>query len=1179
MKKISLLFSLSAIFFTNTLFSQTILNESFDGVTFVPTGWYKAKISPVTSPALGQWERVTTGASPVVNPHSGSAMARFDSPTAGYNTISELGTSVLNLSFGSTYRVRFWVYRGDNAFLQNDLLDVYVNTQQNITGASKLGSIFISRMKSPTETANGWYEYTFDLPTSFSTATNYIIFRATGGSYNVIYLDDVVVEASTCQKPINPTASNILTNSATLNWIVPAIGSPSGYDWEIRTNGSAGTGALGMVASGSTAAGITTTTVAGLTQGIPHSFYVRSSCGADKSTWTNPIIFNTQCDPAPIPYTEKFDGITSGLPACTITENINGGSTWTSSAQLYGSSYSRSAPNAMCSFSGGAGASNPENDWFYTAALSLEAGKCYQLFFAYSTLYAYSSSMRVKLGTGQNETVMTTAELFNSSAITNNQYATYATSFSVATTGVYFIGFNHYGTLGGFNGALFVDDISITESVGFPTAINANPVGGTTAQLNWSVPACGSATSYEWELRTSGAAGSGASGLTSTGIETGLNTTFTSLIENKFYTFYIRSKNNALTSQWSAGVPFQTSCDVRSLPYIQNFDGVIAPALPTCFIKQDISVPYNAWNTWQNVANERSNSLPNCMRFGTNNSTTVGNNWVFTPPFNFIAGKSYRLQFYYRNDIYSMSEKLEVKYGMGANASSMTSPAIFINTDIRNSIFKKVVVDFVPTVTRIYTIGFHGISDALRNFVCIDDIKVEETPTCDVVKEITSTIVTSSSATINWLSPQIGVPSGYNWELRTAGNAGSGTTGLVSSGALGAGAVLLPLSSLASGTAYSFYIRSNCGVENSEWIPYLFTTACAAINVPYNENFDAVAYPNIPPCTRVEEKLDHYKWSTLNYSSRTSPNCLYHSYTFTSPFDDWFFSAPLQLTVGRTYKLSFYYKEEGSGYTDAIEIKMGKYAQGDSMTLAPIYTNTNVSNTAYQLATITFTVPASGVYYVGLHSVIASYSRGVMIDDLNVNEMTPDLIISNQSLSTSTAATSETITANFTVANQGLASAAPQKTYFYLSADNILTPGANGDTLIGVYVHATAIDGVTNTGSLAKQLSIPCALSSGSYYLFMVADGESVVNEISEANNAISLPITIMQGEYWNGLVNTSWETAGNWSCNQIPDATTNVVINSGTVVVHISTTIRSLTVKAGVNFSVAPGVVLTILH
>lgn len=65
----------------------------------------------------------------------------------------------------------------------------------------------------------------------------------------------------------------------------------------------------------------------------------------------------------------------------------------------------------------------------------------------------------------------------------------------------------------------------------------------------------------------------------------------------------------------------------------------------------------------------------------------------------------------------------------------------------------------------------------------------------------------------------------------------------------------------------------------------------------------------------------------------------------------------------------------------------------------------------------------------------------------------------------------------------------------------------------------------------------------------------------------------------WTGNVNGNWENASNWSCGTIPDASTDVVINTGNVFVNINTTVRTLTLAPNVNLTVAPGVTLTIIH
>ena len=66
----------------------------------------------------------------------------------------------------------------------------------------------------------------------------------------------------------------------------------------------------------------------------------------------------------------------------------------------------------------------------------------------------------------------------------------------------------------------------------------------------------------------------------------------------------------------------------------------------------------------------------------------------------------------------------------------------------------------------------------------------------------------------------------------------------------------------------------------------------------------------------------------------------------------------------------------------------------------------------------------------------------------------------------------------------------------------------------------------------------------------------------------------------WTGGASTAWEDPANWSCGSVPDSFTNVIINSGAVVVlNSNTTINSLSISPGASLTVASGAVLTILH
>jgi photosystem II stability/assembly factor-like uncharacterized protein len=75
-----------------------------------------------------------------------------------------------------------------------------------------------------------------------------------------------------------------------------------------------------------------------------------------------------------------------------------------------------------------------------------------------------------------------------------------------------------------------------------------------------------------------------------------------------------------------------------------------------------------------------------------------------------------------------------------------------------------------------------------------------------------------------------------------------------------------------------------------------------------------------------------------------------------------------------------------------------------------------------------------------------------------------------------------------------------------------------------------------------------------------------------EANLLPQAPICTPPFNTWLGTISTAWETAGNWSCGTVPDANTDVIINSGTVVLSSNVTIKSFNIKPGVNFTVNSG-------
>lgn len=82
---------------------------------------------------------------------------------------------------------------------------------------------------------------------------------------------------------------------------------------------------------------------------------------------------------------------------------------------------------------------------------------------------------------------------------------------------------------------------------------------------------------------------------------------------------------------------------------------------------------------------------------------------------------------------------------------------------------------------------------------------------------------------------------------------------------------------------------------------------------------------------------------------------------------------------------------------------------------------------------------------------------------------------------------------------------------------------------------------------------------------------------VVDGNN--STVFTLGFTNYWKGTVSNAWETAANWSCNSIPDANTDVIINSGTVVVNSNGICRSIRVNPFATITVNTGAAITVAH
>jgi hypothetical protein len=154
---------------------------------------------------------------------------------------------------------------------------------------------------------------------------------------------------------------------------------------------------------------------------------------------------------------------------------------------------------------------------------------------------------------------------------------------------------------------------------------------------------------------------------------------------------------------------------------------------------------------------------------------------------------------------------------------------------------------------------------------------------------------------------------------------------------------------------------------------------------------------------------------------------------------------------------------------------------------------------------------------------------------------------------------------------------------YHFNGTDIFVPGSYSDTLTNV----TGCDSIVTLDlsiipspvSVSNISICPSQLPytwNGQQY--NIAGVYNVTFPTSLCDSVATLVLNVMTTDEWLGTINSSWEEPLNWSCG-VPGPASDVIINSGTVILHGDTIINSLTLSASATLTINPGVHLTVLH
>lgn len=339
--------------------------------------------------------------------------------------------------------------------------------------------------------------------------------------------------------------------------------------------------------------------------------------------------------------------------------------------------------------------------------------------------------------------------------------------------------------------------------------------------------------------------------------------------------------------------------------------------------------------------------------------------------------------------LYETSNVIKFIYGTMSSPSSV-SASIGINDQTGGSgRFLSVTPAATPTVSS--TSANNSISAS--TYLTTNLTYVFTPNTCVTTSSIIASAITATTATISWNAASPAPSSGYEYEVRTSGAAGSGAGGLTTSGTTAAGVVTKDISGLTASTTYYVYVRSNCGSGNfSSWTnAYSFVTTCNAVSsYPWNEGFEGVAIPAFPNCWYKENG----DWATANSSSntydadpRSGSQNLINAFSATN---EYIWTPGFSMNSGQTYNFSFWWAGDTyTGWTGDVFYNTSQLSTGATQLGTTFVSSGTTTTKTYAQFSNAFVAPSTGTYYFAIRINANSTPWYISFDDFQITTTEP----------------------------------------------------------------------------------------------------------------------------------------------------------------------------------------------
>lgn len=190
---------------------------------------------------------------------------------------------------------------------------------------------------------------------------------------------------------------------------------------------------------------------------------------------------------------------------------------------------------------------------------------------------------------------------------------------------------------------------------------------------------------------------------------------------------------------------------------------------------------------------------------------------------------------------------------------------------------------------------------------------------------------------------------------------------------------------LPCGTILSFFIQMSC--EEGSWSASFTLTVGSVFPgstvTDLSEAFAGVTPPAFPAGWAYSHSGSCNDWKTSSSYYCGASRGMYYQCKSGVVADAWVFTLGVSLTAGTVYTLSFSQKVQSASYPETFEVKCGTSASASGQTIT-VLASSVYTNTACTTRAPTFTVPASGTYFIGFHCTSGGNSYNLIMDNISL---------------------------------------------------------------------------------------------------------------------------------------------------------------------------------------------------